>query len=192
MDRSHSLSTPMIMRSLDMNDDSFWSQSKDEEILGDETPYLSAIRALLHLANNTRSNIYFAVNLVARFSSSPTKITLKWCWAHAWTSSKDHSYGFILFRRIQDRLIDYADAEYLSAPHKAQSQIWYLFTCGGTVISWWLLKLILVITSSNHAKIKIFDGSSWECVWLKSMVHHIQKNIWFFFEIFFTNHNVWR
>ena len=73
MDKSHSLSTPMIMRSLEINDDSVWSQKKDEELLGDETPYLSAIRALVHLANNTWPDIYFAVNLLARFSSSPTK-----------------------------------------------------------------------------------------------------------------------
>ena len=33
MDKSHSLSTPMIMRSFEINDDSFWSQEKDEELL---------------------------------------------------------------------------------------------------------------------------------------------------------------
>ena len=49
MDKSHSLSTPMIMRSLDINDDSVWSQKKDEELLGNETPYLGVIRALVHL-----------------------------------------------------------------------------------------------------------------------------------------------
>ena len=40
MDKSHSLSTPMIMRSLDINDDSVWSQKKNEELLGDEIPYV--------------------------------------------------------------------------------------------------------------------------------------------------------
>ena len=37
MDKSHSLSTPMIIRSLDINDDSIWSQKNDEDFLGDET-----------------------------------------------------------------------------------------------------------------------------------------------------------
>ena len=63
MDKSYSLSTPMIMRSLDINDDSVWSQKKDERLLGDENPYLSAIKALIHLPNNTWPNMYFvAVN----------------------------------------------------------------------------------------------------------------------------------
>ena len=63
----------MIMRSLEINGDSFLSQEKDEELLGDETSYLSAIRVLMHLANNIRQDICFAVNLLARFSFSPIK-----------------------------------------------------------------------------------------------------------------------
>mgnify|MGYP003555667314 CR=1 FL=1 len=73
MDKSHPLSTPMVVRSLDINKDPFRPQEKDEEILGDETPYLSAIRELMHFANNTRPDICFAVNLLVRFSSLPTK-----------------------------------------------------------------------------------------------------------------------
>ena len=72
MDKSHSLSTPIIMRSLDIND-SVWSQKKDEELLGDETPYLGAIGALVHLTNNIWPDICFEVNLPARFSFSPIK-----------------------------------------------------------------------------------------------------------------------
>ena len=72
VDISHSLSTPMIMRSLDINDDAVWSQKKDEEFLGDEI-YLGSIRALVHLTNNIWPDIYFAVNLLARFNFSPIK-----------------------------------------------------------------------------------------------------------------------
>ena len=44
MNKLHSLSIPIIMRSLDINDDSILSQKKDEELLSDETLYLGAIR----------------------------------------------------------------------------------------------------------------------------------------------------
>ena len=73
MDNSHPLSTPMVVRLLDINTDPFRPQENDEELLGDETPYVSAIGALMYLANNTRQDIYFAVSLPARFSSSLTK-----------------------------------------------------------------------------------------------------------------------
>ncbi|GJZ24929.1 retrovirus-related pol polyprotein from transposon TNT 1-94 [Tanacetum coccineum] len=46
---------------------------EDEDVLGPEVPYLSAIGALVYLTNCTRPDISFAVNLLARFSSSPTK-----------------------------------------------------------------------------------------------------------------------
>ncbi|PHU30451.1 Zinc finger CCCH domain-containing protein 14 [Capsicum chinense] len=50
-------------------------------------------------------------------------------------------------------LIGHADVGYLSDPHKARSQIGYVFICGSTVISWRYTKQSIVATSSNHAEI---------------------------------------
>ncbi|KAK4388340.1 hypothetical protein Sango_2440600 [Sesamum angolense] len=72
MDKSHPLSTLMIVRSLDVKKDPFRPQESDEELLGPEVPYF-AIGALVYLANHTRSDITFAVNLLARYSSAPTR-----------------------------------------------------------------------------------------------------------------------
>ena len=47
MDNSHPLSTPMVVRSLDINTDPFRPRENDEELLGDETPYLSTVGALI-------------------------------------------------------------------------------------------------------------------------------------------------
>ena len=66
------LSTPMVIHSLDINKDPFRPKEDDEEVLGAEYPYLSAIGALLYLAQCTRPDITFSVNLLARFSSAPT------------------------------------------------------------------------------------------------------------------------
>ena len=63
----------MVVRSLDINKDPFRPKDNDEELISDETPYLSAIGALMYLANKTLPDICFAVSLLARFSSSPTK-----------------------------------------------------------------------------------------------------------------------
>ncbi|XP_070056860.1 uncharacterized mitochondrial protein AtMg00810-like [Nicotiana tomentosiformis] len=43
MDKAHSLSTSMVVRSLDINKDPFWPQENDEEFVSDDTPYLSAL-----------------------------------------------------------------------------------------------------------------------------------------------------
>ena len=73
MDKANPLSTPMVVRSLNVENDPFRPCEDNEEIVGPEIPYLSAIGALMYLANCTRPDIAFAVNLLARFSSSPTR-----------------------------------------------------------------------------------------------------------------------
>jgi hypothetical protein len=40
--------------------------------LGSEYLYLSVIRALMYLANNTRPHIAFIVNLFVRYNAAPT------------------------------------------------------------------------------------------------------------------------
>ncbi|KAM3303166.1 hypothetical protein P3S67_014196 [Capsicum chacoense] len=68
-----------------------------------------------------------------------------------------------------------SDAGYLSDPHKARSQTGYVFTYGGTTISWRSTKQSIVATSSNHAEIIEIHEASRECIWLRSVVHFIKK-----------------
>ena len=72
MDKVHPLSSPMVIRSLDVKNDPFRPCEKDEELLGPKVPYLSAIGALMYLANCTRPYIAFSVYLLARYSFTPT------------------------------------------------------------------------------------------------------------------------
>jgi hypothetical protein len=69
MHKAHPLSTPMVVRSLDVKKDPYRSRENNEKILGPELPYLSAIGVLMYLANNTRPDIVFSVNVLARYSS---------------------------------------------------------------------------------------------------------------------------
>jgi hypothetical protein len=73
MDKSYPSKTPMVVRSLDRDKDLFRPKDDDEELFGSKFPYLSAIGALMYLANCTRPDISFAVNLLARYNASPTK-----------------------------------------------------------------------------------------------------------------------
>ena len=173
MDKATPLSTPMVVRSLNVENDPFRPSEENEEILGPETPYLSAIGALMYLANCTRPDISFAINLLARFSSSPTR--------RHWNGIK-HVFRYLqgttdlgLFypKSSKGQMIGFADAGYLSDPHKARSQTGYVFTIGGTAISWRSQKQTLVATSSNHAEIIALHEASRECVWLRSISRHI-------------------
>ena len=73
MDKTHPLNIPMQVRSLDVKKDIFRPRNDNEELFGPKVPYLSAIGAIMYLANSTRLDIAFSINLLARYSSSPTK-----------------------------------------------------------------------------------------------------------------------
>jgi hypothetical protein len=72
-EKAYPAKTPMIGRSLHIDQDPYRPKEEGDEVLGVEYPYLSAIRALMYLANSTRPDIAFAVNLLARYSAEPTK-----------------------------------------------------------------------------------------------------------------------
>ncbi|XP_074337364.1 secreted RxLR effector protein 161-like [Apium graveolens] len=176
MDKTHPLTTPMVVRSLEVEKDPFRPRKQDEETLGPEVPYLSAIGALMYLANNTRPDIAFAVNLLARFSSDPTK--------RHWDGIKyifrylrgTIDLGLFFPNNSRSRLVGYADAGYMSDPHFGRSQTGYLFTYCDTAISWKSTKQTMAATSSNHAELLAIHEASRECIWLRSVIQHIRES----------------
>ncbi|KAL3639159.1 hypothetical protein CASFOL_017066 [Castilleja foliolosa] len=175
MDKSHPLSNPMVVRSLDIKKDPFRPPDDNEELLGPEVPYLSAIGALMYLSNCTRPDIAFSVNLLARYSSTPTR--------RHWNGVKHIlrylrgtiDMGLFYSKDSESQVVGYADAGYLSDPYKGRSQTGYVFTCGGAAISWRSVKQTLAATSSNHSEILALHEASRECIWLRSMVQHIRE-----------------
>jgi hypothetical protein len=170
---SYPSKTLMVVRSLDLEKDPFRSRDDEEQILGSEFPYLSAIGALMYLANNTRPDIAFAVNLLARHNSAPMKrhwVGIKNIFRYL-NGTKD--LGHFYKRSNDPSLIGYTDAGYLSDPHNGRSQTGFVFLQGGTAISWKSSKQTLVTTSTNHSEIIALFEASRECVWLRRMVNHI-------------------
>ncbi|KAK4397363.1 Secreted RxLR effector protein [Sesamum angolense] len=126
------------VRSLDVNKDSFRPPTHNDESSGPEVPYLIAIGALMYLANNTRPDITFSVNLLARYSSTPTK--RHWNGVkHILRYLRGTSDMGLYFERHENakatNLVGYSDAGYLSDPHKVISQSGYVFMYGGTAVS---------------------------------------------------------
>jgi hypothetical protein len=103
------------------NTNQFKPRQEGKEVLGAEYPYLSAIGALMYFVNNTRPNIVFAVNCLARHSVA--HIMRHWNdiknilrYLHGTTDLE------LFYRRNQDSgLIEYVDIVYLSDPLNARS-----------------------------------------------------------------------
>jgi hypothetical protein len=135
MDKSYPSKTPIVVRSLEIDKDQFRPKGENEEVMGPDVPYLSAIGVLMYIANCTRPDIAFAVNLLARYNAAPTQ--------RHWAGVKNifrYLIGTIdlgLFYKINQNktLIGYSDAGYLSDPHEARSQTGFVFLHGGTAIS---------------------------------------------------------
>jgi hypothetical protein len=72
MDKAYPATTLMIVHALEKDKDPFKPQEEGEEVLGQEYTYLSVIGALMYLTNNTRPDIAFAVNCLARHGAAPT------------------------------------------------------------------------------------------------------------------------
>ena len=76
----------------------------------------------MYLANCTRPDIAFSVNLLARYSSAPT--------LRHWNEVKHllkylrgtSDIGLFYSKVPKPKLLGYTDAGYLSDPHKARSQ----------------------------------------------------------------------
>ena len=121
MDKTYPCKTPMVVRSLDIEKDPFRPREEGEKILGSEVPYLSAIRALMYLANSTRLDIAFVVNLLARHSGTTTK--------RHWVGFKTifryfngiRDLGLFYMKNQDQSLLGCTDAGYLSDPHNGKS-----------------------------------------------------------------------
>jgi hypothetical protein len=158
---------------LETDKDPFRIKEEDEQGLGLEVPYLSAIGELMYLANCTWPDIAFAVNLLAKYNAAPTR--------RRWVSMKTilrylkvtQDLGLSLPKRGDLTMVGYVDAGYMSDPHNARSQTGFVFLCGSVVISWQSVKQTLVATSTNHSKIIALYDATRECVWLRRMISHI-------------------
>ncbi|GJW23274.1 retrovirus-related pol polyprotein from transposon TNT 1-94 [Tanacetum coccineum] len=129
-------------------DDPFRPRDVDEEILGPEVPYLSAIGALMFLAGHTRPDIAFSLNLLARFSSCPTR--------RHWNGVKQifrylqgtKDMGLYFTNPSNTSLVGFADAGYMSDHHNGRSQL----------------------------EILAIHEASRECVWLRNVTQHIRRS----------------
>ena len=73
MDKAHPLSSPMVVRSLNVKKDPFHSCENDEKLLGLKVTYFSVIGAFMYFVNHIHSNIFFSINLLVKYSSAQTQ-----------------------------------------------------------------------------------------------------------------------
>ncbi|GKA67326.1 disease resistance CC-NBS-LRR class family protein [Tanacetum coccineum] len=119
----------------------------DEDILGPEIPYLSAIGALMYLASNTVRIIAFRSKITSKDIVRGQHPTLEWKNQNTHLSLSFGTRGMFL-------LMEGHFGIFLEVGRNKQS-----FTA----------------TSSNHAELIALYEAGRECVWLRSLIKHIQE-----------------
>ena len=177
MATSNAISTPMEIR----GERGIYDDAKEGEALLDEsTPYMSAIGELMWLANRTRPDIVYAVNVLARHSKQPTQ--------RHWAGVKriirylsgTADYGIMYRNRGSNpgrpETLGFADAGYRSDLRTGLAQGGYVFKANGAAISWKSRKQKLVATSTAHAElIALYEGAR-EAVSLSRLAEFLERS----------------
>jgi len=104
--------------------------------LVDRIMYQRAIGSIMYLMTRTRSDLAFPIGLLSRFSQEPNTNHLR-CVRRTFRYIKNTRNSGLNFNRTGNlKLIGFADADYDNCLDTRKTVSGYLFTLGGSVISW--------------------------------------------------------
>lgn len=148
--------------------------SEDERADMAKVPYASAIGSLMYAMVCTRPDIAHAVGVVSRFMSDPGREhweAVKWLLRYLKGTSK---LG-LCFKGKDSVLRGYTDADLSGCKETFKSTSGYIFTVGGTAVSWMSRLQKSVALSTTEAEYMAVAEASKELVWLKDFFEEIGK-----------------
>ena len=120
-----------------------------------KVPYTSAIGSLMYAMVCTRPDIAYAVGVVSRFMSRPGKQhweTVKWILRYL----KGSPNTCLCFTGVSLKLQGYVDADFTDDIDSRKSTTGFVFTLGGTTISWASnLQKIFTLSTTEAEYVKI-------------------------------------
>ena len=124
------------------------STATDADVI---TQYKSAVGALLHISNNTRPDIAFAVSYLARFTAAPTASNFARLRDVLLYLKGTASYSLRL-GGSECVLHGFCDSDYAGCPKTRKSTTGYIVKCGLGCVSWKSAKQATVSRSSSEAE----------------------------------------
>lgn len=159
-----------------VENDYYRPTSKNEKTLPSTVPFRQALGSLAYLANCTRPDICFHVNLIARNAHNP-------CHRH-WKAIQmilrylKRTFDYGLYYNGTDWTIKaYADAGYLSDPYTGRSQTGYIITIGETAFCWRSIKQSTVATSTSLAEMIALYECSRELTWIQQFLSELSTGL---------------
>lgn len=149
---------------------------KDEEGRREmaKVPYASAVGSLMYAMVCTRPDIAHAMGVVSRFMSDPGKEHwkgVKWILRYL----KGTQNMGLCFKGKDAILRGYTDADLGGCKDTFKSTTGYIFTVGGTAVSWMSKLQKSVALSTTEAEYMAVAEASKELIWLKTFLEELGK-----------------
>ncbi|KAE8686500.1 cytochrome P450 71A9-like [Hibiscus syriacus] len=139
-----------------------------------KVPYASAIGSLMYAMVCTRPYIAHAVGAVSRYMNNPGKVhweAVKWILRYL----RGTTNKALCFKGGDMILTGYVDADLAENVDIRRSTTGYVYTLGGTAVSWVSQLQKIVALSTTEAEYVAVTEASKEMVWLQSFLEELGK-----------------
>lgn len=161
----------------------FAPKTAEEKEYMSRVPYASAVGSLMYAMVCTRPDLAHAVSVVSGFMGDPGK--------EHWQAVKrifrylrgTSDVGLIYGNDTQCLVTGYSDSDYAGDVDIRRSMTGYVFTLGGSVVSWKATLQVTITLSTTEAEYMALTAAAKERIWLKGLVsdlglHHDQATVY--------------
>jgi len=139
--------------------------------------YQSLVGSLMYLMLSTRPDLAFKISTVSKFASAPLPIHLAAAKRvlHYLKATKTLALSFSYELR-DAQLVGFSDSDWEGDRNDRKSTAGYVFTIGGTGISWKSKKQPVVALSSTEAEYIGRAEATREAIWLQRLLHELTQS----------------
>ncbi|XP_052562530.1 uncharacterized protein LOC120429306 [Culex pipiens pallens] len=132
-------------------------------------PYQEAVGCLMYLAQSTRPDICYAVNILSRFNSNPGE--KHWCGVkHLFRYLRGNSkYRLTYKKRGASKIESFSDADWVADLEDRKSITGYVFTAQGGAVSWSCKRQKTVALSTCEAEYMALSAAVQEALWWRRL-----------------------
>ena len=149
-------------------------KTEKERTYMEKVPYASAIGSLMYAMVCTRPDIAQAVGAVSRYMNNPGKVhweAVKWILRYL----RGTTEKALCFKGGDTTLTGYVDADLAGNVDIRKSTTGYVYTLGGTAVSWVSQLQKIVALSTTEAEYVAVTEASKEMVWLQNFLEELGK-----------------
>ena len=137
-------------------------------------PYASAVGRLMYVVVCTRPDIAHAVGVVSRYMANPRKEhweVVKWLLRYL----RGTSSTSLCFGKVKVTLQGFVDADLGGDVDSSKSTSGYIYTIGGTAVSWMFRLQKCVSLSSTEVEYVVIAEAGKEMIWLTDYLEELGK-----------------